>query len=99
MAENANERNLADDSIFIGKKPVMAYVLGVMTQFSSGKNEVSIKARGRAISTAVDVAEIVRRRFGGDSMKISDIQIGTVERDSPDRGKINVSTISITLVK
>ncbi len=41
----------------------MNYVLAVLTQFNSGATEVSIKARGRAISRAVDVAEIVRKRF------------------------------------
>lgn len=76
----------------------MAYVLGVITQFSDGKPEVHIRARGRAISRAVDVAEIVRRRFVND-VKIKNIDIGTEERELEDKSKLNVSTINITLSK
>jgi DNA-binding protein len=59
---------------------------------------VHIKARGRAISRAVDVAEIVRKRFAQD-VKIKNIEIGTEERDLGDKGKVNVSTIDILLSK
>lgn len=76
----------------------MAYVLGAVTQFSDGKLEIHIKARGRAISRAVDVAEIVRRRFAQDA-KIRSIEIGTEERALEDGTKINVSTIDIALSK
>ncbi|MEM5794264.1 MAG: DNA-binding protein Alba [Candidatus Aenigmatarchaeota archaeon] len=76
----------------------MAYVLGVITQFSDGKPEVHIKARGKAISRAVDVAEIVRRRFV-EGVKIKSIEIGTEERELEDKTKVNVSTIDITLAK
>ncbi|MBS3055370.1 MAG: DNA-binding protein Alba [Candidatus Aenigmarchaeota archaeon] len=88
----------ADNVIFVGKKPSMAYVLGVMTQFSGGQPEVHIKARGKSISRAVDVAEIVRRRFITD-VQIKDIQISTEERELEDKTKINVSTIEIVLGK
>jgi DNA-binding protein len=87
-----------DNVIFVGKKPSMAYVLGVITQFNNGKKEVQIKARGRAISRAVDVAEIVTRRFVTDA-KVKDIEIGTEEKELEDKTKINVSTITITLEK
>jgi DNA-binding protein len=76
----------------------MAYVLGVITQFSDGQKEVLIKARGKAISRAVDVAEIVRRRFISDA-EVKSIQIGTEEKELEDKSKINVSTITITLSK
>jgi DNA-binding protein len=76
----------------------MAYVLGVITQFSDGKPEVHVKARGKAISRAVDVAEIVRRRFV-EGVKIKSIEIGTEERELEDKTKVNVSTIDITLAK
>jgi len=76
----------------------MAYVLGVITQFSDGKKEVYLKARGRAISRAVDVAEIVRRKFASD-VEVKSIEIGTEERELQDKGKINVSTINILLSK
>ncbi|MEM5772747.1 MAG: DNA-binding protein Alba [Candidatus Aenigmatarchaeota archaeon] len=87
-----------DNVIFVGKKPSMAYVLGVITQFNNGKREVQIKARGRAISRAVDVAEIVTRRFVTDA-KVKNIEIGTEEKELEDKTKINVSTITITLEK
>ena len=76
----------------------MAYVLGVITQFSDGQKEVHIKARGKSISRAVDVAEIVRRKFVSD-VHIKNISISTEERELEDKTKINVSTISITLAK
>jgi archaea-specific DNA-binding protein len=93
------ERQEKDDNvIFVGKKPSMAYVLGVITQFSDGKEEVHVRARGRAISRAVDVAEIVRRRFV-NNLKVKSIDIGTEERELEDKTKINVSTINICLHK
>ena len=73
-------------------------MLAVISQFSDGKSEVEIKARGRAISRAVDVAEIVRRKFIQDA-KIRDIEISTEERELENKGKINVSTITIKLAK
>jgi len=92
------QAKLEDNVILVGRKPSMAYVLGVVTQFSDGKPEVRIKARGKAISRAVDVAEIVRRRFVQDA-KIKSIEIGTEERELQDGTKINVSSIDIALSK
>ena len=57
-----------------------------------------VKARGKAISRAVDVAEIVRRRFIND-VKIKNIEIGTEERELEDKTRLNVSTIDILLSK
>lgn len=89
----------ADENIvFVGRKPSMAYVLGVITQFSEGNQEVHIRARGKAISRAVDVAEIVRRKFVS-GVQIRSIDIGTEARELEDKSKINVSTINITLGK
>ena len=66
-------------TVFIGSKPAMSYVLAVITSFSSPENkEITIKARGRAITTAVDVAEITRSRFIKD-LKVVSIDIGTEE--------------------
>lgn len=96
MPEEAGKTE--DNVIFVGRKPSMAYVLGVITQFSDGKPEVHIKARGKSISRAVDVTEIVRRRFMND-VKIKNIEIGTEERELEDKTKVNVSTITITLAK
>lgn len=93
------ERQRADDNVvYIGRKPSMSYVLAVITQFTNGQPEVLIKARGKAISRAVDVAEIVRRRFLSD-VQIKAIEIGTEERELEDKTKLNVSSMTITLGK
>jgi len=87
--------------VYIGQKPIMSYVLAVLTNFnSSGTKEVTIKARGQAISTAVDVAEIARRKFMKE-LGVSKISIGTEEmppREGENRNR-NVSTIEITLIR
>ena len=89
---------MPDNVVFVGRKPTMSYVLAVITQFNEGLKEVHIKARGRSISRAVDVSEIVRNRFLGD-VKVKDIITGTEERVVEDGNKINVSTIDLVLVK
>ncbi|MCX9026214.1 MAG: DNA-binding protein Alba [Candidatus Methanoperedens sp.] len=86
-----------DNIVYIGNKPVMNYVLAVVTQFNNGASEVSVKARGKAISRAVDAVEVSRNRFLPDS-KIKDIKIGT-EKINTDRGDSNVSIIEIVLTK
>ncbi len=86
-----------DDVVYVGNKPVMNYVLAVVTQFNSGTNKVTIKARGRAISRAVDVAEVVRNRFL-DNVEVKDILIST-EKVTSDRGETNVSAMEITIGK
>jgi len=88
-----------NSSVLIGRKPVMNYVLACLTLFHGGAKEVSVKARGRAISRAVDVVEIIRRRFLPD-VKIRSINIGTEQVQSGDRdAPANVSTIEITLAR
>lgn len=87
------------NSVLVGRKPVMNYVLACLTLFHSGAKEVNVKARGRAISRAVDVVEIIRRKFLPD-VKIGDINIGTEQMQSVNRNAlINVSTIEITLTR
>lgn len=86
-------------SVLIGRKPVMNYVLACITLFHGGAKEVNVKARGRAISRAVDVVEIVRRRFLPD-VKIGNISIGTEQVQTGEGNTpTNVSTIEITLVR
>lgn len=84
--------------IYIGKKPVMGYVLAVVTQFNNGQSDVFIKARGKTISRAVDVSEIVRNRFLPD-VKVAGIVTKTEEMDSEDGTKTKVSAIEIKLSK
>ncbi|MGA1848770.1 MAG: DNA-binding protein Alba [Thermoplasmatota archaeon] len=90
---------MEDNTVFIGRKPSMNYVLAVVTQFNAGAEKVTVKARGRAVSKAVDVAEIVRNRFL-ITASVSDIQIGTekVEDEEKEEG-INVSWIEIQIEK
>ncbi|UCF12348.1 MAG: DNA-binding protein Alba [Thermoplasmatales archaeon] len=92
--EEAQEENV----IYVGNKPPMSYVLAVVTQFNSGSTEVVIKARGRAISRAVDAAEITRNRFVTDA-KIKEIRIGTESITNEEGRSSNVSSIEIALSK
>jgi DNA-binding protein len=89
------------DVIFIGSKPPMSYVMAVMTALSSGAiTEITLKARGRAITTAVDVAEITSNRFIKD-LAVTSVGIGTEEmpaREGESRSR-NVSIIEIKLAK
>ena len=89
------------DVIFVGNKPPMSYVLAIITAFSGGSaKEITLKARGQAITTAVDTAEITRCRFLKD-LKLGKILIGTTEmppREGESRSRM-VSTIEITLSK
>lgn len=93
MAERAD-----DNVVFVGKKPSMAYVLAVVTQFSAGQQQIHLKARGKSISKAVDVAEIVRNKFIHEA-KIASITTGTEEIENENKEKVNVSTIDIVMGK
>lgn len=84
--------------VLIGRKPVMNYVVACLTFFNSGATEVTVKARGRAISTAVDTIELLRRAFV-KGLGIKNIKIGTEEMLREDGQKSNVSTIEITVGK
>jgi archaea-specific DNA-binding protein len=81
------------NTVFIGKKPVLNYVLACMTLFKSGHEGIVIKARGRSISRAVDVVEVLKNRFLSKA-EVSNIKIGTDELEG-DNGPTNVSTIDI----
>jgi DNA-binding protein len=86
-----------DNVVYIGNKPVMNYVLAVVTQFNNGASEVAVKARGKAISRAVDTVEVTKNRFL-EGAKVKDIKIGT-EKIPTDRGESNVSIIEIVMTK
>jgi DNA-binding protein len=94
MAEKDVDRD--ENTIFVGNKPPMSYVLAVVTQFNGGSDEVVIKARGRAISRAVDTAEITRNRFVTNA-KVKDIKIGTESITNEEGRNSNVSSIEISL--
>ena len=86
------------DCILVGNKNVMSYVLACVTLFNKGAVEVVIKARGRLISRAVDVAEITRHRFITD-LGVKSIVIDTTTVQTDKGSDLNVSTIDITLAK
>lgn len=98
MVEKNKERSAESNVVFVGKKPAMSYVLACVTQFNDGRPEVILKARGRAISHAVDVAEIVKNKFVTDT-EIKNVNIGTEEVESEQGEKLNVSSIEIILGK
>lgn len=90
-------RRMNDNIVYIGSKPMMDYVMAVMTSFNRNPEGVVLKARGRAISNAVDVAEVTRNRFlTGLTCEVS---IGTEELKGEDGRPRNVSSIEITLSK
>jgi DNA-binding protein len=94
MAEKEAESNV----VFVGKKPAMSYVLACVTQFNDGKGEIILRARGRAISHAVDVAEIVRNKFVTGT-EVKNVKIDTEQVETEQGEKLNVSSIEIVLGK
>lgn len=89
-----------DNSIFIGNKPFMNYVTGVVMQFTTNQaSEVIVKARGKFISRAVDVAEVSAKRFLDNSVAVKDIRINSEEFTNNEGRLVRVSTIEIALKK
>jgi archaea-specific DNA-binding protein len=87
------------NTIYVGKKPTMNYVLACLTQINNGSNVVTVKARGRAISRAVDVAQVLTKRFATD-IKVQGITINTEQvKSTMTGGMSNVSSIEIKLGK
>ncbi|MHA1589928.1 MAG: DNA-binding protein Alba [Candidatus Njordarchaeales archaeon] len=99
-AEQTQEENVP--VIYIGKKPLIRYVMAAMAIIlNEAPKKLKISARGRAISRAVDVAEVLRTRYLPGIIDVEDIKIGTDEiRNPQDPNRIDrVSTIEITLIK
>jgi len=95
--EMTEEREKKDNIVFIGQKTAMNYVMACLTVIQAGFKDIALKARGKAISRAVDVAEILRNRFMKDKMIVKSITTGTELLERQDRGKFSVSTIDIVL--
>ena len=86
-----------ENTVFIGSKPLMNYCIAIVTQFNAAKaDEVVVKARGRAISTAVDVVEVTKSRFLPDIV-YKDIKLGTETAKREDGSELNVSSLEIIL--
>jgi archaea-specific DNA-binding protein len=89
-----------DNSIFIGNKPFMNYVTSVVIQFTTkGADEVIIKARGKFISRAVDVAEVAMKRFLKEQIKLKEIRIDSEGFTNNEGHDVRVSTIEVVLDK
>jgi DNA-binding protein Alba len=84
-------------TVFIGQKPTMTYVFQVVSQLNSGAGPVVVKARGNAIGKAVDVVEVVRRRFLEGQVSVGAISIDTERLVNRDGRDANVSSIAIPL--
>jgi len=98
---NMEEWKIDDEhTVFIGGKPFMNYVTGVVMQFTTqSANEIVIKARGKFISRAVDIAEVATKRFLENQVSVEDIKIDSEEFKNKEGRQVRVSTIEITLKK
>lgn len=89
-----------DHEIYVGGKPFMNYVTAVVMQFTTqNANKVVIKSRGKFISRAVDVAEVVKSRFMKNQVEVGNIDINSEEFENSEGKKVRVSTLDIGLVR
>jgi len=89
-----------DHTVFIGAKPFMNYVTGVVMQFTTqNAKEVYVRARGKFITRAVDVAEVASKRFLEGQIKVKDIKVDSEGFKNKEGRDVRVSTIDITLAK
>jgi archaea-specific DNA-binding protein len=86
-------------TVFIGLKPTMTYVFQVVAQLNSGIGPVTVRARGNAIGKAVDVAEVVRRRFLEGQVEVGPIMIDTERLVNREGREANVSSIAIPITR
>jgi DNA-binding protein len=85
-----------DNEIFVGKKTVMYYVMAIVARFDAGTNDVVVRARGNAISHAVDAVEVTRNRYM-PNVQVADIEIGTDRMQGKHGNMVNVSWIKLSL--
>jgi archaea-specific DNA-binding protein len=89
-----------DNTIFIGNKPFMNYVTAVVMQFTTkNAEEVTVKARGKFISRAVDVVEIATKRFLENTVKTKEVRIDSEDFKNKEGKEVRVSIIEIALIK
>jgi len=86
------------DFVIVGLKPIMNYVVACMTLFNAGAPSITVRARGRNISKAVDVVEMLRRVFLKD-LVVEDIKIGTETHIIANGREVSVSTIELYLTQ
>ena len=100
--ELKDDKGKDEHTVFIGTKPFMNYVTGVVMQFTTqGASEVFVKARGRFISRAVDVVEVATKRFlqGQVEIKENGIKVDSEEFTNKEGKQVRVSTIELTVIK
>lgn len=99
MTENT-KKDADNNVVFVGSKPFMNYVTGVVMQFTTqNSKEVIVKARGKFISRAVDIAEVATKRFLENSAVIKDIKTNSEDFENKEGKTVRVSTIELTLAK
>ena len=92
--------NDKDNIVYVGTKPFMNYVTGLVMQFTTkGADEVFLKARGKFISKAVDIVEVTLKRFMKDQIKVKEIKINSEDFKNKEGRDVRVSTIEIALVR
>lgn len=96
--EAPQTQQVSENTVFVGRKPIMNYVVACMTFFNTGSKKVVVKARGSAISRAVDTVELLRRVFVKD-LKLQGISLGTEQVTRREGQKSNVSSIEIIVTK
>ena len=97
-ASNSNEPaevRSAANHVYVGKKPVMSYAMSGLIQLGH-YGEIVIKGRGKVISYAVDVSQIIIERLGEGKYEVKKITIGTDVVGDENR-KRNVSTIELVV--
>jgi len=96
-----SEDSSPDNIIFVGIKPFMNYVTGVVMQFQNkNQKEVIVSARGKFTSKAIDIAEVARRTFLKDeNIQVKDIKISSEQFENKEGKRIYVSAIEIKLIK
>jgi DNA-binding protein len=101
MAEKEKTTKSTDENtVFIGNKPFMNYVTGIVMQFTTqGAKEVTIKSRGKFMSRAVDVAEVASKRFLENQIVVKDIKIDSEEFQNKEGKTVRVSTMEILLTR
>lgn len=96
---NSEEKSNEISTIYVGSKPLMRYVMATMSIFlDESPEKVEFAARGRAISRAVDAAEVIRTRYLKGILELEDVSISTDKIEDEKTGDIDrVSSINITL--
>ena len=98
--DNAPVHEDKDNTVYVGTKPFMNYVTGLVMQFTTkDASEVFLKARGKFISKAVDVSEVTTKRFMKDKIRVREIKINSEDFKNKEGRDVRVSTVEIILEK